>query len=168
MAWGGPPGSAVFAVQVLNLMGPGAVSGQSGIKPVSDHFSVALYGNSITPDRTVATLALTQWTNSGGTGQWSAATGGEVTGTGYTAGGASVTPVAITQASNVVTFTSSGTPTWTTASFTAYGGLVYDTNQSYTTPNTGFCFNYFGGAQTVTAGTFTLTWNSSGIATFST
>ena len=159
MAWGTAPASAVFAYAVLNLMG-------DGTKPTTDHYSVALYGNAITPDRTVTTAALTQWTSAGGTGQWSAATGGEVTGAGYTTGGASVTPVSVAQATNVVTFTSSGQPSWVAASFTAYGGLVYNTNQSYGTPNTGLCFNYFGGAQQVSSGTFTLTWNASGIATF--
>ena len=72
-----------------------------------------------------------------------------------------MTPVSWSQTTNVVTFTSSGSPQWTTASFTAYGGLIYDT----TTTNQAISWNYFGGAQTVTSGTFSITWNASGILT---
>lgn len=139
------------------------VMGTNVVKPSTDAFSVALFGNSVTPaDSTTA--AVTQYSGAGST--WS--TGNEVTGTGYTAGGKSVTPVSwgpvsgTTPGSSTVVFTSSGTPSWTTASFTAYGGLVYDTTVS----NQAISWNYFGGAQTVASGTFTITWSGSGIAAF--
>ena len=46
----------------------------------------------------------------------------------------------------------------------AYGILVYDF--TITSPQSqGLCFNYFGGTQSVTLGTFTIVWNGSGIAT---
>jgi hypothetical protein len=46
-----------------------------------------------------------------------------------------------------------------------YGCLVYDdTITAGTVADQGICFNYFGGAQSVTAGTFTIIWNASGIA----
>lgn len=125
----------------------------------SDSYKVALYSsNSMTPDATVTTAVLTEY--NGTASQW--VTGNEVSGTGYTAGGVAVTPISLSQTTNVITFTSSGTPSWTTATFTAYGCLVYDTTVS----NEGLSFNYFGGAQTVTAGTFTIAWNASGIATW--
>lgn len=148
MAWSA---SAVFAYAVLQLT-------SNSIKPSTDSYKVALYGNSGTPDRTVTTAALTEY--NGTSSQW--VTANEASGTGYTAGGVAVTPISITQSTNVVTFTSSGTPQWTTATITAYGCLVYDTTVS----NEGFCYNYFGGVQSVTAGTFTIVWNASGIATF--
>lgn len=85
-----------------------------------------------------------------------------MSGTGYTAGGVSVTSPTWTQTSNKVKFTSAGTPQWTTATFTAYGCLVYDTTKL----TEGLSYNYFGGAQQVTAGTFTITWNATGIALF--
>ena len=148
MAWSN---SKVFAFSVLTV-------GQNGVKYSTDAYKVALYGNSGTPDNTVTTAVLTEY--NGAASQW--VTGNEASGTGYTAGGVAVSSPSWTQATNVVTFTSAGTPQWTTASFTAYGGLVYDT----TNANQGLCYNYFGGAQTVTAGTFTINWNASGIATF--
>lgn len=127
--------------------------------PTSDSFKVALYGTGVTPAQST-TAALTQYNGAGST--W--VTANETTntsGSAYVAGGAAVTPVSWTQATNVVTFSSSGSPQWTTASFTAAGGLVYDT----TVTSQAISWNYFGGAQTVAAGTFTIAWNASGILT---
>lgn len=149
MAWSA---SKVFAYSVLQV-------GSNAVKYSSDAYKVALYSsNTMTPDNTVTTAALTEY--NGTSSQW--VTANEVSGTGYTAGGVSVSSPTWTQSTNVITFTSAGTPQWTSASFTAYGGLVYDT----TVLNEGLCYNYFGGAQTVTSGTFTINWNASGIATF--
>jgi hypothetical protein len=144
--------SKVFAYSVLQ-------AGSNAVKYSTDSYKVALYAsNTMTPDNTVATAALTEY--NGASSQW--VTANESSGTGYTAGGVSVSSPTWTQSSNVVTFTSSGTPTWTSATITAYGCLVYDTTVS----NEGLSFNYFGGAQSTTAGTFTVTWNASGIAAF--
>lgn len=49
--------------------------------------------------------------------------------------------------------------------FTAYGGLLYD--NSITAAGNfgaaqGVCYNYFGGIQTVTGGTFTVLWATAG------
>jgi hypothetical protein len=149
MAWSA---SKVFAFSVLTV-------GQNGVKYSTDAYKVALYSsNTMTPDNTVTTAALTEY--NGVASQW--VTGNEVSGTGYSAGGVAVSSPTWTQSTNVVTFTSAGTPQWTNASFTAYGCLVYDTTVS----NEGLCYNYFGGAQTVTSGTFTISWNASGIASF--
>jgi hypothetical protein len=152
MAWSN---SKVFAWTVLSM-------GTNAVKPSTDAYSVALYGNTGTPDNTVSTQALTSYNGSGS--QWVVAN--EASGAGYSAGGVSVSSPTWTQATNVVTFTSAGTPQWTTASFTAYGGLVYDTTVGSATTHPGISYNYFGGAQTVTSGTFTINWNASGIATF--
>lgn len=148
MAWSN---SKVFAYAVLQM-------GTNSVKLSTNSYNVALYGNSGTPDNTVTTAALTEYNGVGS--QWVIAN--EVSGAGYTPGGVSVSSPTWAQSSNVVTFTSAGTPQWTTATFTAYGGLVYDTTVS----NEGLSYNYFGGAQTVTGGTFTITWNISGIAAF--
>ena len=46
----------------------------------------------------------------------------------------------------------------------AFGCLVYDdTISGGTVADQGVCYNYFGGAQSVTAGTFTIVWNANGI-----
>lgn len=147
MAW---TNSKVFAFSVLTV-------GQNGVKYSTDAYKVALY-NAGTPDNTVTTAVLTEY--NGAASQW--VTGNEASGTGYTAGGVSVSSPSWTQSSNVVTFTSAGTPQWTGASFSCVGCLVYDTTVS----NEGLSYNYFGGTQTVTSGTFTINWNASGIAAF--
>ena len=153
MAWST---SKVFAFSVLDLMA-------NNVKYSTDSYKVALYGNTGTPDGTVTTAALTEY--NGAASQW--VTANETSGTGYTAGGVAVTPIATaqnynSQGNNVVAFSSSGSPQWTTATITAFGCLVYDT----TNANKGLSFNYFGGSQSVTAGTFTVAWNANGIATW--
>jgi len=153
MAWSA---SKVFAWTVLSM-------GTNAVKPSTDAYSVALYSsNTMTPDNTVTTQALASY--NGTASQW--VTANEVSGTGYSAGGVSVSSPTWTQSSNVVTFTSAGTPQWTTASFTAYGCLVYDTTVGAAGTHPGISYNYFGGAQTVTSGTFSIAWNASGIASF--
>lgn len=152
MAW---TASKVFARTITEQL-----NGGHAFDWDSDSMKVALYAsNTMTPDNTVATDVLTEY--NGTASQWVLAN--EVaSGGGYTPGGVAVTPLSVAQSSNVVTWTSSGTPQWTSASFTAFGCLVYDVTVS----NIGLSFNYFGGGQTVTSGTFTITWNASGIATF--
>jgi hypothetical protein len=155
MAW---TTSACFAYTV----------GQTLAKAVSwstDSMKVALYAsNTMTPDKTVTTQVLTEY--NGAASQW--VTANEVSGTGYTAGGTAITPLALTQnynsqGNNTIAWVSSGSPQWTSATISAYGCLCYDTTVS----SEGLCFNYFGGQQTVTGGTFTIAWNANGIALFS-
>ena len=48
-----------------------------------------------------------------------------------------------------------------------YGCFVYDdTITAGTVADQGVCFNYLGGVNAVTAGTFTVIWSASGIARF--
>ena len=82
-------------------------------------------------------------------------------GTGYTAGDVAETPRSGAPAPSFVTFSSSGTPSWTPLTITTYGCLVHDS-----TAWVGLSFHSFGGVQTVTAGTFNIVWNGSGIAAF--
>jgi hypothetical protein len=148
MAWSA---SKVFAYAVLLLCQKG------GQTLNSDSYKAALYASG-TPDNTVTTAVLTEY--NGAASQW--VTGNEVSSTGYSAGGASVTPISLSQTTNVITFTSSGSPQWTGVTFTTYGTLVYST----TTSSEGLSYNYFGGAQAVVLATFSIAWNASGIATF--
>ena len=71
--------------------------------------------------------------------------------------------------SHVYTFdaadTAQGGTTCTLAS--VYGALVYDDTITTPVADQGVCYNYFGGVQSVTAGTFTIVWNASGIFTLS-
>jgi hypothetical protein len=126
---------------------------------------VALYGNSGTPDAT-ALVGLTGYNAS--TSAW--VTANETTGTNYSAGGQALsTPGAVTfiQDSSAFSICYHASPlVWSTASFTAYGCLVYDNVISGgTVSKQGMCYNYFGGSQTVTTGTFTVNWATVGATT---
>jgi hypothetical protein len=83
----------------------------------------------------------------------------EVTGTGYSAGGVTLSSVTCSNSSAVTTI-SCANPSWTTATFTAYQAVFYDT-----TYDQGLCYWDFGGAQSCSAGTFTLTISGSGLIT---
>jgi hypothetical protein len=155
MSWSGTtPQNAVFAYSMTQIAAK-AINMNGG-----DQFRVALFNNGGTPDRTVTTATLCSYGGSGS--QW--VTGNEVTSSGYTAGGGTAGNVtgAISQSSNVVYFTSTSSPSWSGVTFSGsnepYGILLYDTTVSGNI--LGICFNYFG-AQTVTAGTFTITFATS-------
>ncbi len=126
---------------------------------VTDTVKIALYGNSGTPDK-LATMANIGYN----TGQW--VTGNEVSGTGYTAGGATLASVTYGidgTATNALAYHAAN-PSWTTATFTAYGDLVYDSSiTAGTVAKQGICFHSYGGsAQTISGGTFTVSWFSTG------
>ena len=85
----------------------------------------------------------------------------EVSGTGYTSGGATLGSKTATKSSLVVSLDAADT-SWTTATITARYAVIYkDTGSSSTDPVLGYID--FGSDQTSTAGTFTITWDSTGI-----
>lgn len=100
-----------------------------------DTFKIALYTSSATLDAT--TTAYT--------------TSNEVTGTGYTAGGNTLTNVTPTS-SGTTAFTDFADTTWTTATITARGALIYNSSKS----NKSVCVLDFGSDKTSTAGNFTI------------
>jgi hypothetical protein len=53
---------------------------------------------------------------------------------------------------------------WTSATFTAYHAVIYDSTDTKSL----ICSIDFGGAKTVAAGTFTISWNVAGIITLAT
>lgn len=127
----------------------------------TDVYKAALYGTSGTPDKTVS-AALSAYN----AGQW--VTGNEVTSANWPAGGIAITGTGsgggYTSTSSAVTFDGVDTPGSGTVTITnAYGDLVYDSTLTTPVANQGLAFHYFGGAQSVTSGTFTITWNASGI-----
>ena len=166
MAWSG---SQIFAAFVANPMlgvtgssGAGLPTGYQGL--VADTVNCALYAGTITPDATVA-VASTGYN----TGQW--VTGGEITGASeWVAGGRAVPATeTISQSSNVVTYkTTTNLVGAATVTMTGINGcLIYDNSISAgTVAKQGVCFLWFGGAQSVTAGTFSVNWSASGIFTF--
>jgi hypothetical protein len=87
----------------------------------------------------------------------------EVSGTGYTAGGATLgtKPATVVGATNYVMLDAADV-SWATASFTARYAVVY---KSTGTPSTSPLLGYvdFGADQTVSTGTFTITWDATGV-----
>jgi hypothetical protein len=126
---------------------------------------VALYNNSITPNQDV-TAALSAY--NAATSQW--VTANEVTdATNWVAGGRPLSGI---------TFHGNDTAgtVWYDAADTAgagnvtlasvFGCLVYDDTLTTPVADQGLSYHYFGGTQSVTAGTFTVVWNSLGIQRF--
>lgn len=126
----------------------------------SDTFKVPLYDNDITPSQTV-TSANTAFN----AGQWATSGNEVVDASGWPTGGRSLASVASGFSSNVYTFDAADT-TSANANTTLsanHGGLIYDDTLTTPVADQGLCYIYFGGAQQVTAGTFTIVWHSDGI-----
>lgn len=117
----------------------------------ADTIKCALLTSSYTPDATDVVFADLS---------------GEVTGTGYTAGGVTLTNV---------TWTISGTaakldaddPTWTDATITARYAAFYKSGTAGSLTNPLICLLDFGTDKGVTGGTFGITLNDLGILTLS-
>ena len=109
----------------------------------ADTFKIALYS-------TLATLdaATTVYT-----------TLNEVTGTGYTAGGNTlvISQVPTSTSTETTAWLNFDNSSWTTASFSADGALIYNSTQG----NKAVAVLNFGGTKTATAQTFTVTFPAS-------
>lgn len=165
MAW---TDSRVFREWPKSIMGQGQTAsvlpaGYAGLG--ADTVKVALFNNSVTPDRDAA-LTSTGFN----TGTWT--TTNEVTdATNWVSGGRTLASKTFTTPSTGVfmfdaaDLAGGGTVTLTNA----FGCLVYDDTVTAGTggiADQGVSFNYFGGAQSVTAGSFTVVWNANGIVRF--
>lgn len=124
----------------------------------ADTLKAALFDNSITPSQTVASAS-----SAYAAGVW--ASGGVSDASGWPAAGRSLLSVTSTFSSNVYTFDAADTVSAnaTTTLTNAYGCLVYNDTLAAPVADQGISFNYFGGANSVVAGTFTVVWNASGI-----
>ena len=101
----------------------------------ADTLKIALYTSSATLGATTTAYSATN----------------EVSGTGYTATGNTLSPVAPTS-SGTTAFTDFADTTWSTATITANGALIYNSSQS----NKAVAVLAFGGDKTSTAGDFTI------------
>jgi hypothetical protein len=135
----------MYGVPIKNIL-----TGANVIDFDSDTIKVALATASYTPDQDTHDF-FNDVTN-------------EITGTGYTAGGATLAGKAVTYdtATNEVRWDASDT-SWSTATFTARYAIVYkDTGSAATSPL--IALIDFGANVSVTAGTFLITWAATGIA----
>jgi hypothetical protein len=141
--------SAIFDKFYTDL-GAGNINWSSS----ADTIKCALVTSGYTVDRTNLI-----WGTSSGPGMY------ETSGSGYTAGGVTLTGRTVTQDdTNFRAIMDSSDFIWTGATFSAYGGVVYDATNS----NSLMCYLDFGASQSVSAGTFTVQIDSSGLIKIST
>ena len=112
----------------------------SGDTPAGSAFKIALFTNSATLGSTTTAYAASN----------------EVSGSGYSAGGNALTNTGVAK-STVTSYTDFSDTSWTSASFTARGCLIYNSSSiSGLTSNASVATIDFGGDKTVSSGTFTI------------
>ena len=112
----------------------------SGDTPAGSAFKIALYDDSATLGTTTTAYSASD----------------EVSGSGYSAGGNALTNTGVAK-STVTAYTDFSYTSWTSASFTARGCLIYNSSSiSGLTSNAAVCSIDFGGNKTVSSGTFTI------------
>ena len=122
------------------LMRGGHNLGASGDTPAGDAFKIALYDNSATLGTTTTVYSASD----------------EVSGSGYAAGGNALTNTGV-GTTTVTSFTDFSDTSWTSASFTARGCLIYNSSTiTGLTTDAAVCSIDFGGDKTVSSGTFTI------------
>ena len=127
----------------------------------ADSIKVALYNNTTTPDRTVSAA-----NSAYAVGQW--VVGNEVTDvTNWVAGGRvlGTKTFTIDTGSSSICFSAANLSGAGNVTITnAFGCFVYDNTiaAGVTVADQGLCYNYFGGAQSVVAGAFTIVWATPG------
>ena len=102
----------------------------------ADTFKIALFTSSATLDATTTAYSVTN----------------EVSGTGYSAGGNTLSISQVPQASSTTAILDFDNTTWSAATITANGALIYNSTNS----DTAVAVLYFGGDKTSTAGDFTV------------
>lgn len=151
MAWSASKIFSAFVTDALNRTNAFDLN--------ADTLKAALYNNTGTPDQTVAAASAAY-----NAGQW--VTANELSNGGWTAGGLALTSVTSAPAANVYTLDAADTGNGSAATISgAFGALVYDDTLTTPVVDQAVCFNYFGGTNSVTAGTLTIVWPGTGILT---
>jgi hypothetical protein len=114
-----------------------------------------------TADRFKVMLVTSAYTPNFGTHDFKADVTNEVVGTGYSAGGESLTSVTLTQSAGTITFDADDV-TWASSTITARGAVVYDDSL---TDDPLIAYIDFGADKSSSAGDFVLSFNASGIFT---
>ena len=123
-----------FKLQLMSGVHAISASASSPVR-AADTFKIALYTSSATLDASTTVYSATN----------------ETSGTGYTAGGNTLASGA-TSSSGTTAFADFADSSWTTASFTARGALIYNSTQA----NKSVVVLDFGADKTASAGTFTV------------
>lgn len=160
MAWSNSKMFREFVKSALGAAQTSDVLPASWAGLTSDTVKAALFDNTITPDKDSA-RADTAY----GAGVWAS---GGVSHANWPAVGRDLgSKTLTTPSSGVCRFDAADTAGAGTLTLSnVYGCLVYDDTVAAGTggrSDLGVCFNYFGGAQSVTGGTFTIVWSANGI-----
>jgi hypothetical protein len=150
MAWSN---SKFFYQTVLDALG-----NTTALDLDADTPKNALFDNTITPDATVSAA-----NSAYGAGVW--ASGGVSDASGWPAAGRPLVSATWTKSSNVLTYDAADTASAnsSTTLTNAYGCLIYDDTLTTPVADQGIGFLYLGGANSVTAGSFTVVYNASGL-----
>lgn len=155
MAWTNSRMFREYCVTALGTRNTGdtGLTGANSIK-------AALFNDTITPDKD-ATAANARY----GAGVWASGGVSDTLNSNWPAVGRELASKTLTTpSSGVARFDAADTAGGGTLTIAnAYGCLVYNDTVSAGAVDQGVCFNYFGGAQSVTAGTFTIVWSANGI-----
>ena len=114
---------------------------KEGHQMATDTIKIALFTSSATLGATTTAYSTTN----------------EISGTGYSAGGVALTSQTVSTSSTTAYFDAAD-PSWTSASFTANGALIYNSTNS----DKAIAVLAFGGDFTVSAGTFTIVFPAAG------
>jgi hypothetical protein len=147
MAWSG---SGLFTATLIDVLD----ASQLAIDLSLTTNKWALFTNSVTPDFDAAVASAAY-----GAGVWAT---NEVSGTGYTVGGAAVASPTLTATGGVITFDQADT-SWASSTITnARGGLLY---ADALAGNNAICAINFGADYSTSNGTFLIQWSASGVWT---
>ncbi len=126
------------------------------VTATADTFNIALFKTSIAGTYGAATTNYTDMTGNSD----------EVpNGSGYTTGGAALTNVSPTTSSTTAYVNFSPNPSWTSATFSTTGAMIYNASRRGPTATRAVSVHDFGGTQSVSAGTFTAVMPTAAAAT---
>lgn len=150
MAW---TNSKIFTAYIQNIL-----ANTTAMDVDTDAWKAALFDNTVTPSQVVSAA-----NSAYGAGVWAA--GGVGDAPSWPAVGRPLVPTLTAETATPVVFDSADTVSAdaTTDLANVYGCLIYDDTIAAPVADQGASFNYFGGANSVVNGTFTVVWNASGI-----
>ncbi|WP_341258198.1 hypothetical protein [Gordonia malaquae] len=128
------------------------------------HKSIANKEIELDNDTIKVMLCTSAYTPNQGTHQYKSSVTGEVTGTGYTAGGATLASVTASVTGNVFKFDADDV-SWPSSTITARYAVIYDSTPGSDASRPLIGYIDFGADVSTTSGTFQIVWNSSGIFT---
>ena len=120
---------------------------------------LALDLDDTTADRFKVMLVTSAYTPDFGAHDFKADVTNEVAGTGYSAGGESLTSVTLTQTGGTITFDAADV-TWTSSTITARAAVIYDDSLA---SDPLIAYIDFGADKSSSNGDFVITWDASGI-----